>query len=155
MILNFGTLRLRSPSQRIGTAKGMEVAILRRHDCRRSCSRIATRLVVSRSSDPCVVEGYHVHTIRDGRELLTQIEYVMATRGHRVGGRPATESCAVVTSPELQTLSGLAVRECIAHAGWQIAFVVLPEACPADEGQIDSVRLQLLAALHADAPAQH
>jgi CheY-like chemotaxis protein len=101
-------------------------------------------------------DGYDVLTTADGREMLAQVEYLMAVRGYRIGGRIATDSFAVVTSPVLETLSGLAVLDCIERAGWQIPTVVLPGAGPADAGQIDSVRARLFGTLHAsDAPTWH
>jgi CheY-like chemotaxis protein len=101
-------------------------------------------------------DGYDVRTTVDGRDLLAQVEYLMALRGRRIGGRIATDSFAVVTSPVLETLSGLAVRDCIERAGWEIPTVLLPEVGSLDETQIDSVRTRLFSTLHAsDVPTRH
>ena len=89
-------------------------------------------------------DGYGVLTTSDGRELLAQVEYLMAVHGHRIGGRITVDSFAVITSPVLETLSGLAVCDCIERAGWTIPIVVLPEGGAGDEGEIDSVRSRLL-----------
>jgi CheY-like chemotaxis protein len=98
-------------------------------------------------------DGYEVLTTADGRELLAHVEYLMAVRGRRIDGRITTDSCALVTSPVLETLSGLVVRDCIERAGWKIPTVVLPEASPVDDGQIDAVRTWLIRTLHTtDAP---
>ena len=92
----------------------------------------------------------------DGRDLLGHVEYLMAVRGRRIDGRITTDSCALVTSPVLETLSGPAGRDCIERAGWQIPTVVLPEGSLGDEGQIDSVRAWLFRSLpKTDAPTRH
>jgi CheY-like chemotaxis protein len=94
-------------------------------------------------------DGYDVLTTADGRELLAQVEYLMAVHGRRVGGQIATDSFAIVTRPVLETVSGLTVRDCVERAGWQIPTLVLPETGPVDEGQIDSMRAWLFGTLPA------
>ena len=94
-------------------------------------------------------DGYEVLTTADGRELLARVEYLIAVHGRRVGGQIAADSFGIVTSPVLETLSGLAVRDYIERAGWRIPTVVLPETGPIDEGQIDFMRTWLFQSLPA------
>lgn len=95
-------------------------------------------------------QGYRVRTTIDGWDLLRHVEYLAAVEGRRVAGHVVTKSFAVVTSSDLEGLSGLAVRDCMERAGWQIPTLVLPDAA-CDERQIEAVRTRLLREVPPDA----
>jgi DNA-binding response OmpR family regulator len=97
-------------------------------------------------------EGYEVMETDDGRDVLSCTEYLAAMLGRRrKPGAIAADSFAIVAGPTLPSVDGVAVRDILERARWDIPVIVLPER--ADDGSdLDRLRTLLREAL-AVAPA--